>query len=76
MHLATPALTEADALEIDVQHRIFHLYGLTPDEVRLLRSTAPPRDPLALVERLRRQGAIAHHPLAESRERFGRCDHG
>jgi len=37
-------------LEIELQHLVFDLYGLTPDEVQLLRSTAPPRDPLALVE--------------------------
>lgn len=29
---------------------VFALYGLTPNEVQLLPSTAPPRDPLALVE--------------------------
>jgi hypothetical protein len=37
-------------LEIELQHLVFDLYGLTPEEVQLLRSTAPPRDPLALVE--------------------------
>jgi hypothetical protein len=35
---------------MELQHLVFDLYGLTPDEVQLLRSTAPPRDPLALVE--------------------------
>lgn len=45
-----PALTEVRALEIELQQLVFELYGLTPDEVHLLRSTAPPRDPLALVE--------------------------
>jgi len=38
-------------LEIELQHLVFDLYGLTPEEVQLLRSTAPPRDLLALVER-------------------------
>jgi hypothetical protein len=33
-----------------LQHLVFDLYGLTPEEVQLLRTTAPPRDPLALVE--------------------------
>jgi hypothetical protein len=33
-----------------LQEPIFDLYGLTPEEVQLLRTTAPPRDPLALVE--------------------------
>jgi hypothetical protein len=37
-------------LKIELQHLVFDLYGVTPDEVQLLRSTAPPRDPLALVE--------------------------
>jgi hypothetical protein len=37
-------------LEIELQHLVFDLYGLSPEEVELLRSTAPPRDPLALVE--------------------------
>lgn len=37
-------------LEIELQHLVFGLYGLTPEEVQLIRTTAPPRDPLALVE--------------------------
>jgi hypothetical protein len=37
-------------LEVELQHLVFDLYGLTPPEVALLRATAPPRDPLALVE--------------------------
>jgi hypothetical protein len=45
-----PLLTKIRQLEIELQHLVFDLYGLTPDEVQLLRSTAPPRDPLALVE--------------------------
>lgn len=51
-HIAelTPILTEIRRLEIDLQHQIFDLYGLTPEEIHLLRTTAPPRDPLALVE--------------------------
>ena len=36
--------------ETRLQQTIFDLYGLTPDEVRLLRATASPRDPLTLVE--------------------------
>ncbi len=35
---------------LQVQHLVFDLYGLTPEEVQLLRSTARPRDPLALME--------------------------
>jgi hypothetical protein len=46
----TPILAETRRLEIELQHLVFDLYGLTPEEVQLLRSTAPPRDPLALVE--------------------------
>ena len=45
-----PLLTKTRQLEIKLQHLVFDLYGLTPDEVQLLRRTAPPRDPLALVE--------------------------
>jgi transposase len=37
-------------LEIELHHKVFDLYGLTPDEVQLLRETAPPRDPLRLAE--------------------------
>ena len=37
-------------LEIEWQHLVFDLYGLTPEEVQLLRAIAPPRDPLTLVE--------------------------
>jgi hypothetical protein len=51
-HLAAlrPLLAKIRQLEIELQHLVFDLYGLTPDEVELLRSTAPPRDPLALAE--------------------------
>jgi hypothetical protein len=38
-------------LEIELHHKVFELYGLTPDEVSLLRETAPPRDPLRLAEK-------------------------
>jgi hypothetical protein len=48
--IPAPLLTKIRQLEIELQHLLFDLYGLTPDEVQLLRSTAPPRDPLALVE--------------------------
>lgn len=41
---------ETRHLEIELQHLVFDLHGLTPEEVQLLRSTAPPHDPLALVE--------------------------
>lgn len=37
-------------LELNVQRRVFGLYGLAPEEITLLRTTAPPRDPLALAE--------------------------
>ncbi len=45
-----PILDQTRRLEIELQHLVFDLYSLTPDDVQLLRSTAPPRDPLALVE--------------------------
>jgi hypothetical protein len=45
-----PLLAETRRLEIELQYLVFDLYGLTPEEVQLLRTTAPPRDPLALVE--------------------------
>jgi hypothetical protein len=45
-----PLLAKVRQLEIELQHLVFDLYGLTPEEVQLLRSTAPPHDPLALVE--------------------------
>ena len=48
--LARRKIAKIRQLEIELQHLVFDLYGLTPDEVQLLRSTAPPRDPLALVE--------------------------
>ena len=48
--LLAPIFAESRQLEIGLQQQIFDLYGLTPDEVRLLRATAPPRDPLALAE--------------------------
>jgi hypothetical protein len=43
-------VSRVSQLEIELQHLVFDLYGLTPEEVQLLRTTAPPRDPLALVE--------------------------
>jgi hypothetical protein len=43
-------LAKIRQLEIELQHLVFGLYGLTPEEVQLIRTTAPPRDPLALVE--------------------------
>ena len=53
----TPFVTEyrellADSLrlELQVQQIVFDLYGLTPEEVRVLRASAPPRDPLSLAE--------------------------
>ena len=45
-----PLLAKIRQLEIELQHLVFDLYGLTPEEVQLLRTTAPPRDPLTLVE--------------------------
>ncbi len=45
-----PLLAKSRHLEIELQHLVFDLYGLTPEEVQLLRATAPLRDPLALVE--------------------------
>jgi len=36
--------------EIKLHHTVFDLYSLTPREIRLLRETAPPRDPLTLAE--------------------------
>jgi hypothetical protein len=43
-------LADTVRLEARVQRLVFELYGLTPDEVTLLRASAPPRDPLALAE--------------------------
>jgi len=37
-------------LEIELHHKVFDLYRLAPEEIRLLRETAPPRDPLRLAE--------------------------
>ncbi len=45
-----PLLAKIRQLEIELQHLVFDLYGLTPEEVQLLRSTAQPSNPLALVE--------------------------
>jgi hypothetical protein len=44
-----PLLVKIRRLEIELQHLVFDLYSLTPEEVQLLPGTAPPRDPLALV---------------------------
>jgi hypothetical protein len=41
---------ETRRLEIDLHNLVFDLYGLTESEVKLLRETAPPRDPLILTE--------------------------
>src|SRR4051812_28822728 len=38
---------EARALEIQVSDLVNDAYGLTPDEVRLMWETAPPRMPIA-----------------------------
>lgn len=38
----------------ELRHMVFDIYGLTHDEVQLLHTTAPPRDPLALVEAMSR----------------------
>jgi hypothetical protein len=38
------------AEDVGLQSAVFDLYGLTPEEVRLVRETAPPRDPLTLAE--------------------------
>jgi len=48
--LVRPLRKEVRRLEIELHHLVFDLYGLTPDEVRLIRETAPPRDPLTLAE--------------------------
>lgn len=37
--------------EVRLHQAVFDLYGLTPEEVRLVRKTAPPRDPLTLTEK-------------------------
>ncbi|MCC7104578.1 MAG: Eco57I restriction-modification methylase domain-containing protein [Chloroflexi bacterium] len=41
---------ESLELEFRIQRLVFDLYGLTPEEVALVRETAPPRDPLKLAE--------------------------
>jgi len=42
--------TEICKLEIALQQHVCDLYGLTYDEVALMRRTAPPRDPWTLIE--------------------------
>lgn len=41
-------LVEALRLEVQLQRAVFDLYGLTAEEIRLVRATAPPRDPLTI----------------------------
>jgi predicted amino acid dehydrogenase len=55
-----PVLAKIRQLEIELQHMVFDVYGLTPDEVQLLRSAAPQRDRLMLVE----AGASSGHRKA------------
>lgn len=43
-------LREISHLEIELHHRVFELYQLTPEDVQLMRETAPPRDPLSLAK--------------------------
>ena len=45
-----PNVARARALEKQLHAEVFRLYGLTDEEIALVRRTAPPRDPLALVE--------------------------
>jgi len=66
-----PILARMRQLEIELQHQVFDLYGLTPDEVRLLRATAPPRDPLALVEALGADGIEPGAAAGDSRAHDG-----
>ena len=42
--------TEALRLERDLDELILKAYKLTPEEIVLLRQTAPPRSPLAVLE--------------------------
>lgn len=51
LRAVSPLLTKTRQLEIQLQHLVFDFYGLTPEEVWLMRSIAPPRDSLALAER-------------------------
>ena len=37
-------------IEVQLQRHVCDLYGLSAEEVALMRRTAPPRDPWALVE--------------------------
>lgn len=49
-NIVRPIQREIRRIEIELHHAVFDLYGLTPEEVRLVRETAPPRDPLTLAE--------------------------
>lgn len=44
------AAREIARAEIELHHLAFEAYGLSPEDVTLLRKTAPPRDPLTLAE--------------------------
>jgi hypothetical protein len=44
------ALREAERLEQRLSDLVNEAYGLTPDDVRLMWATAPPRMPLANAE--------------------------
>jgi hypothetical protein len=55
-----PRVAEARTLEARVHQSAFDAYGLTADEIALVKRTAPPRDPLALLEqRVPRRGRKA-----------------
>ncbi len=41
---------EVCKLEVALQRHVCDLYGLAPEEIALMRRTAPPRDPWKLVE--------------------------
>lgn len=47
---AREVVSQAVHLEFDVQSQVFTAYGLSDAEIALVRRTAPPRDPLILME--------------------------
>jgi len=61
-----PLVAEIARHEIALHEVIFGLYGFDEADVRLLRATAPPRDPLALAEA--QLAAIGRDPSREARE--------
>ena len=45
-----PLLARANQIEREQHEEVFRLYGLTVEDIALIRATRAPRDPLSLVE--------------------------